>query len=222
MAKQGSRFGEFKTYLREELIAHLPYTFVGLAAGLALVGLAMRMTWIRFGEEEFHTAHFIHIFFSAAAGSAIFHSYKDSLIKALPVVVTGSIALCSLSDSLIPFWSFHFFHKAAAFHVCALEHPLTVLCFAAAGFVLGGIGIRFFKHCNRPFHLAHILISTSASVLYLVSFTDRLTAGDFAAVTVSLFFSLAIPCLIGDVTLPLCFVTIREEYLHEKVHHRHT
>ncbi len=169
---KSNRWSEFRTYAREEIVAHLPFTFFGMAAGLVLVFFALKQSSIRFGEEEFHTAHFIHIFFSAAAGSAIFHSYRDSIWKAIPVVLVSSIAICTLSDSLIPFWCFYLFQKVAVFHVCAAEHPFMVTAFAAAGFVLGSVGIRFFRHCNRPFHLAHILISTAASVLYLVSFTS--------------------------------------------------
>lgn len=212
-------FSEFKTYAKEELVAHLPFTLVGLAAGLGIVFLAIRVPDLRFGEEEFHMAHFIHIFFSAAAGSAIFRSYKDSMIKGVPVVFVSSVSLCTLSDSLIPFIGLRMFGEAADIHICAAEHPVLVALFAAAGIALGRIGVKFFRHCNRSFHLFHILISTAASVLYMIIFADVASVRNLLEVTFVLFFALAVPCLLGDVTLPLLFIKINPEYLHEKVHH---
>ena len=217
---ESQRFHEFKTYAREELIAHLPFTFVGLVAGLAAVFVAMRVPGLKFGEEEFHLAHFVHIFFSAAAGAAIFRTYRESIKKAVPVVFASSIGLCTLSDSLIPYLGLAVLKRATHVHICALEHPVLVACFAAAGMALGLVGVRFFRHCNRTFHLGHILISTAASVLYMMSFAAAaLEIRDMGMILVTLFFALVIPCILGDVTLPLCFVNIRDEYLHEKVHH---
>lgn len=214
-----NRFREFQTYAREEFVAHMPFTLVGLAAGILLTIAALAFKGLVFGEPEFHMAHFIHIFFSAAAGSAMFRSYKEPLLKGIPVVFASSISLCTLSDSLIPFAGLWIFDKTPHLHICASEHPFLVTFFAAGGFVLGNVGIRFFEHCNRGFHLMHILISTVASVLFMFTFADAVTAGDIAQIGVTLFFALAVPCLVGDVALPLCFVNLREEYLHEKVHH---
>ena len=214
-------FSEFKTYAKEELVAHLPFTLVGLAAGLGIVFLAIRVPNLRFGEEEFHAAHFVHIFFSAAAGSAIFRSYRDSFAKAVPIAFVSSVSLCTLSDSLIPFIGLRMFGEAAAVHICAAEHPVLVALFAAAGIILGLVGVRFFRHCNRPFHLFHILISTAASVLYMITFSDVASVKNLVEVAFVLFFALAVPCLLGDVTLPLLFIKIKPEYLHEKVHHSH-
>lgn len=212
------RFREFKTYVREEVIAHLPFTLFGMLAGLLVVIFTGRFA-VKFGEEEFHLAHFVHVFFSAAAGAAVFRSYRDSLWKGIPVVFVSSVSLCTLSDSLIPYWGLRIFGKGAAAHICFVEHPFLVSSFAAAGFVLGVVGIRFFRHCNRGFHLAHLLISTAASVLYMIAFAASVSVRDMAAVLATIFVSLAVPCLVGDVALPLCFVKMREEYLHERVHH---
>ena len=214
------RFSEFKTYLREEFVAHLPYTLIGVAAGVAFVVAAMRLGGqSRFGEEQFHIAHMTHIFFSGAAGAAIFRSYHDSIFKAVPVSAVSAVVLCTMSDILIPYIGLKAFGYPAGLHLCILEHPALVAGSALFGVGIGLVGVRFFAHCNRGFHLLHILISTVASALYMIAFVARITLQDMAAVALALFFSLVIPCLVGDVTLPLCFVKIRDEYLHEKVHH---
>ena len=213
-------FQEFKTYAREEFVAHLPFTFLGLFAGLGIVLITNFIPFsVVFGEGEFHLAHYTHVFFSAAAGAAIFRTYQDSVIKAVPVAFFSSVSLCTLSDSLIPYLGFWLFKQNIVLHLCLFEHPLLVSLSSLFGIVLGFIGIRFFRHCNRNFHLLHILISTVASVLYMISFTGPMSLYSLFIISVSLFFSLAIPCLVADVTLPLCFVNIQEERLHERTHH---
>jgi len=133
--------------------------------------------------------------------------------------LVSSVGLCTLSDTLIPFVGLWIFGTPAELHVCAFAHPFLVLLSAALGIALSCVGLRFFSHCNRGFHLGHILISTVASAMYILSFVESFSLKDLVVVLVTLFFAIAIPCLIGDVTLPLCFVKIRDEYLHEKVHH---
>jgi len=212
---------ELRSYAKEEFISHLPYTLTGALLGLGFVFLIPYLRFMEFGEREFHIAHFIHIFFSAAAGAAIFRSYQGRLAQAIPVVSVSSIGLCTLSDSLIPFIGLWIFQTPAHVHLCVFEHPVLTAMHAALGFALGFVGIKFFRHCNRGFHLLHILISTLASAIYIMSFVDYIAAGDFVAVLVTLFFSISVPCLVGDVVLPLCFVDIRDPYLHEKMHHSH-
>jgi hypothetical protein len=215
------RFSEFKTYAREEFISHLPFTLTGVAAGVAFV-LATRMGvggQLNFGEEEFHLAHMLHIFFSGAAGVAIFKSYRDSLFKAIPVSVVSAVTLCTASDILIPYVGLSLFGYTAGLHLCILEHPAGVVASAVAGVGMGLCGFKFFGHCNREFHLLHILIATAASTLYLMSFVPVVDARALAVIGLTLFTALVIPCIAGDIAVPLIFVRIRDEYLHEKVHH---
>ncbi len=214
------RFAEFKSYLKEEFVSHLPFTLIGVVAGMAFVFGTMR--WgggIKFGEEEFHWAHVAHIFFSAAAAAAIFKSYHDSPLKAVPVAALSAIVLCSLSDVAIPYAGLRCFGYTAHLHVCLLEHPVRVVASALAGVGAGLLGTRFFGHCNQALHLLHILIATAASTLYLLSFVPVIDARAFAVILVTLFLALVIPCLTGDVAVPMLFVHLRDEYSHEKMHH---
>lgn len=215
-----SRWNEFKTYAREEFIAHFPFTLIGVAAGaLFVLAVVVSGSGLRFGEEEFHWTHVVHVFFSGAAGSAIFRSYRDSLWKGLPVAAASSILLCTLSDILIPYVGLQLAGYPGHLHLCLAEHPGRVIGAAFGGAAAGLLGARFFAHCNRPFHLLHILISTAASTLYLLSALPQVDARALAVITLTLFFALVIPCIAGDVAVPLLFVRIREPFLHEKVHH---
>ena len=215
------RFEEFKSYVREEFIQHLPFTLIGVVAGLAIVLAAAVFKSLAFGENEYHTAHFFHLFFSGAASAAIVKSYRNSIMKAVPVAFFSSITLCTVSDVLIPVMGLLSFGYPADIHVCIVEEPLIVMGCVLAGSALGLVGIQFFDHCNRGFHLLHILISTAASTFYMLTYIATIDMVAVSAIFISLFFALAVPCLVGDMVLPLCFVSIKDEYLHERVHHHH-
>ncbi len=218
MIKRGR---ELRSYIHEELVAHLPFTLIGVAAGVLLVIAAMRMGegFSGFGEEQFHWAHLLHIFLSAAAGAAIFRSYRDSVFRAGPVSAVSAILLCTLSDILVPYAGLRLSGYDANLHLCLLEHPFRTAAAALIGTSAGLIGVRFFAHCNRTFHLLHLLISTAASTLYLLNMVPQPDLR-FAAVTaVTLLVALVLPCLTGDVLVPLLFVRMREPYSHERVHH---
>ncbi len=212
---------EFQTYVYEELVSHLPFTLIGVGLGVAFVFAAMHWQGgdAHFGEEQFHWAHILHIFFSAAAGAAIFRSYRDSVLKAIPVAAVSAVLLCTLSDILVPYIGL----KAAGFdahlHLCAAEHPVRVAASALLGVAAGLAGLRFFEHCNKGFHLIHLLISTAASALYLLDTMQHADLQVAAIITATLFFALLLPCLIGDVLVPLLFVRMKEPYSHEHVHH---
>lgn len=220
MPKSTLWFKEFKSYIVEEFIAHLPYTIVGVIAGLILIIVVRLLNVITVTEREFHFAHYIHLFFSGAASAAIFRSYRNSIWKAIPIAFISSVLLCALSDIFIPYLGLVVTgYYDTPLHICTIEHPLTVGLSALGGIVVGLLGIKFFAHCNRSFHLLHMLISTTASTLYMLTYIPILDLQAIVSMGATLFVALVIPCIAGDVIVPLCFITIRDEFTHHKVHH---
>lgn len=213
------RWSEFRSYAAEELLQHLPYTVFGIIFGLAMTAFLLFTSVLEINESLFHKAHYLHLFFSGAASAAIFKTYNDSLIKAVPVAFISSVILCTVSDVLVPMMGLNLFGYHAELHLCIQEHPILISASVLAGIAVGLIGIRFFSHCNRSFHMWHILISTTASALYLLMFINQFGLRSMALVGVVLIFALAIPCLVGDMILPLCVVSMSDEDMHHKVHH---
>ncbi|MCA9396785.1 MAG: hypothetical protein KC649_06405 [Candidatus Omnitrophica bacterium] len=215
------RWKEFRSYAAEEFFQHLPYTIFGILFGLAMTALLMLTSLVQIDESLFHQAHFLHLFFSGAASAAIFKTYNDSLLKAVPVAFISSVALCTVSDVLIPMLGLSLFGYQVELHLCIQEHPVLISLGVLAGIWVGLLGIRFFSHCNRSFHMLHILISTIASTLYLLMFIDQSGFKVMLLVATVLIFALAIPCLVGDMVLPLTVVSMTGEDTHQKVHHSH-
>ncbi|MDI6883741.1 MAG: hypothetical protein QMD00_01160 [Hadesarchaea archaeon] len=90
-------------------------------------------------------------------------------------------------------------------HLCLLTHPWLVIIPALAGAVIGALTGRWTK-CP---HAAHVLISTLASLFYLMAFgvVDWLIR--FPLVFVVLFIAVWVPCCMSDIVFPLLFVRKR-------------
>jgi hypothetical protein len=219
-----ARWDEFKVHVKEEFINHLPYTFSGVVLGVLLAITSIKVFGSTWGIHEFHMAHFTHVFFSGAASAAIFRAHHDSTFKAVIVAFFSAVILCAFSDVLLPIVGLKSFGYAYHIHLCALEHPATITFFVLAGISLGLLGIKFFDHCNRSFHLVHLLISTAASTIYMLGHISDINAIALIAIACTLFFALAFPCLVGDMVLPLCFVNMNSEkkpHDHDDKHNHH-
>jgi len=201
-------------HLRKELLAHLPFSIFSTVGGMTLVAI---LTFIGrpFYQDElpvafrelFHIFHPVHMLFSATATTAMFWRYERRLLKALVVGLAGAILVCGASDILIPHASGLMLGVRMHFHVCIVEHPGLVLPFAAVGVVTGFLASGHIVRATVFSHAVHVLISSSASLLYLVSFglTDWIHNAGWVFVFVVL--AVMVPCCFSDIVFPLLVVT---------------
>jgi len=192
--------------LKTEVLGHLPFTLIGLVFGILLMIVGSYKLNIVFSEEAFHFTHFLHIFFSAAAASALMTYYESSYGRSVVVGMISSIFLCTLSDTLIPYWGVSMMGKIPEFHLCGLEHPVAIVLVALLGTNLGLIWLKGFEHCSRWSHLFHIFVSSAASGIYIFSFSEQVYLSELAPVVGILFVAIFVPCLISDVIVPLLSV----------------
>ncbi|MBI4397535.1 MAG: hypothetical protein HY586_00235 [Candidatus Omnitrophica bacterium] len=192
--------------LKMEILGHLPFTVAGLVFGLVVVALGSGWMRVILSEGAFHFTHFIHIFLSAAAAAALMTFYESSYARSVIVGMLSSVVLCSISDTVIPYWGALWMGKEPVFHLCLAEHPLWVALVALAGTNVGLVWLRGFEHCSKWNHLLHISVSAAASGIYLFSFSHSFLAHEVIGVLVILFISIFIPCLVSDVVVPLLAV----------------
>ncbi len=192
--------------LKKEVLEHLPFTLIGMVFGLVLVFVGSFGFKIILSEEAFHFSHFLHIFFSAAAAAALMTFYESSYARSVIVGMLSAIFLCTLSDTLIPYWGAMLLGKEPEFHLCGLEHPMMTLLIALLGTNLGLVWLKGFEHCSRWNHLFHIFISSAASGIYLFSFSSQIFISEILGVLVILFISIFLPCLVSDVIIPMFLV----------------
>ncbi len=214
-------------HLREELLSHLPFSIFATVGGMTLVAILTFLGQPFYGErlpgafrELFHIFHPVHMLFSATATTAMFWRYERRWLKALIVGLSGAIVVCGASDILIPYTSGLLLGVDMHLHVCIVEHPAMVLPFALVGVLAGFLASGHIVQATVFSHTVHVLISSSASLLYLVSF--GLTGWIHHAGYVFVFVVLAVmlPCCFSDIVWPLLVVT-KEGEPRPALHHHH-
>lgn len=200
-------------YILTELAHHLPYSIFGVTLGIIFVAVLSFFAQIAHAEHEmahaaeelFHVFHPAHILFSAVATTAMFWKHDDkSIVKAAAVGIVGSLSICGLSDIGFPYAGGILMGQPMGFHVCLIEEPGLVIPFAVVGVMAGFMVTKTFERSTEYSHGVHVFLSSTASILYLVSYglTDWTHAvGGVFLVTL---IAVMIPCCLSDIVFPLC------------------
>jgi hypothetical protein len=119
---------------------------------------------------------------------------------------TGAIGIATISDAIIPYLGGTLLHIPMEFEVPFIEHWWINL------FALAGIGIGYWKQTTKIPHLGHVLLSTWASLFYIMAFG----IGDnwiplLPFIFVILFLAVWIPCCLSDIVYPLLFIRKKAE-----------
>jgi hypothetical protein len=154
---------------------------------------------------SFHLFHPLHICLSAIATTSLSWRHDHRLVRAMGIGLVGTIVPCGLSDYLIPYAGGRLLGQTMDLHMCLIDHPQLFFPFLALG-LLGGFWAEERLTGSHLFsHGAHVLVSSAASLLYLVSFgfmgwmTDvRLVFPAFATIVVAVW----VPCCISDIVIP--------------------
>ena len=155
--------------------------------------------------EEFHLAHPLHLFLSSLVTSAMFWKYGRSLFKGVVVGLLGSIPICTISDIFFPFFGSKIFQSSVPFHFCLIAEPGLILSATILGIVVGHFLIPWVYLLTRVTHMMHVLVSSLASMLYLVLFIPSLWQEHLLAVFLITVLAVWIPCCLSDIVFPLMF-----------------
>ena len=152
----------------------------------------------------FHLFHPLHMFFSAAATTAMFRRYDKKALKAIIVGLAGAIGVCGISDIAMPHLSLLILGKTVPFHMCILENPGLVLPFAVIGVGVGLLAARSVSQSTFFSHSLHVFSSTMASIFYMVQGYSRLGwLDDLGWMFVFVILAVMIPCCLSDIVFPV-------------------
>ncbi len=197
----------FKRILRE-LKTHIPFTLFGALTGIILM-FAFRDMPRETAHSLFYVFHPLHIFLSALVTTSLYKRYVAHgstavkiVFKIVAVGYLGSLAVGTLSDSLIPFWGETLLdmpHRHA--HIGFIEkwwliNPLALLA----------VFIAYHKPFTKFPHAGHVLISTWASLFHMVMAAEPAQAVPYFGIFVFLFLAVWLPCCVSDIIFPLLFV----------------
>ena len=154
-------------------------------------------------QELFHVLHPVHILFSAVASTAMFWKHEKRWFKAVVVGLLGSLSICGVSDVLIPFFGGMMLGQKMHMHICLISHPGLILPFAFLGVLAGLFMNKAVEHSTEYSHSAHVMVSSMASLLYLIAFGlqdwTHLAGGVFMVTIVAVM----IPCCASDIAFPI-------------------
>lgn len=206
-------------HILTELGEHLPYSIFGVAVAILIMGILTYFAIIMKAQalislasrELFHLFHPLHILLSAMVTTAMFWKNEKRLVKALIIGLVGSIAICAVSDILLPFFAGRLLGLSLELHVCLLEHPHIIMPFAVVGTLCGLLVPQIIEKSTQYSHSVHVFVSSMASLLYLISFglTDWLRL--VGVVFIITIIAVMLPCCLSDIVFPLIFVKENKE-----------
>ncbi|MDI6839334.1 MAG: hypothetical protein QMD71_00535 [bacterium] len=196
-----------------ELAEHIPYTIFGVIIGLISMGI---LTFIvtAIGREEllpeasydlFHIFHPIHLLLSSTVTTAMFWKHERKIVKAFVIGFIGSVAICGISDIGIPFLSGTLLGVRMRLHICVIEHPQIILPFVILGIAVSYFVPNIVEKSTQYSHGAHVLVSSMASILYLLSFGFTHWIHHIGSVFIIAVVAVMLPCCVSDIVFPLCF-----------------
>lgn len=194
-----------------ELAHHLPYSIFGVTVAILFVGILSFFGALVASEEQFahasadlfHVFHPAHILLSAVTTTAMFWKYEKKLLKAIIVGLVGSLAICTLSDILIPLLGGQLLTGDMHAHICIIEEPGIVWPFALIGVLAGLIIPGEIERSTQYSHSAHVFVSSAASILYLVSFGVHHWMDMVGGVFLLTIVAVMLPCCASDIAFPI-------------------
>ena len=195
--------------LKEELQEHLPYTIFSVAVGMAILGMltfVAELLGAKMADSShglYHVFHPLHMLFSAAATTAMFWRHERKFIKAVVIGFFGAVGICGISDILMPYISGSLLGVEMELHICIIKHPMVIIPFAAIGIFLGLVAPTETHKSTIFSHSAHVLVSSMASILYLVSYGLSEWIHVVGLVFIYMVLAVIIPCCTSDIIFPL-------------------
>jgi len=192
-----------------ELRNHAPFTAFGAITGIVLI-IAIILCNVfsqvfNVSPIIFYILHPAHVVLSSIVTTAMYKLKRTEfkLFWGIIIGYTGSIAIATLSDSLIPYLGELLLNLPnRGIHIGFIEEPLLI---NGAAFL--GITIALLRPTTKFPHSGHVLLSTWASLFHIVMAIGQ-TVNLIIIFPIFLFLFLAvwIPCCMSDIVFPLLFV----------------
>lgn len=190
-----------------ELKEHIPFTALGALTGIIIMVIVVFSNVpTNISNTIFYTLHPLHVLLSALVTTAMYVRYKKTKFwVAILIGWTGSIGIATISDAIIPYLGGSLLNARMEFHVPFIEE--WWINFLA----LGGIAIGYWKQTTKIPHFGHVLLSTWASLFYIVAFGTAEWIPLLPLIFLFLFLAVWLPCCLSDVIYPLLFLRKKTE-----------
>ena len=189
--------------IAHELKEHVPFTAIGALTGITIMAIVVLCNVpSHISQTAFYISHPLHVLLSALVTTAMYMRYRKAKFWAAVLIGwSGSIGVATISDAMIPYLSGTLLQVNMEFHVPFIEEWwINVLA-------LAGIAIGYWRQTTKIPHFGHVLVSTWASLFYIMAFgiaDDWIPLLPF--IFLILFLAVWIPCCLSDIVYPLVFL----------------
>jgi hypothetical protein len=182
-------------------------------------------------ENLFEGFFIAHLFFASLTPASLFSRYKSALWLGLAAAIVTSSITCTLSDIVLPYLGGLVLGYDMNFHVCIIEEPVLAWSFIIAGAVVGFTLSRSVIKLSRFSHGLHILLSSTAAGMYLITYGVDVISYKALLFLPILTVSVLIPCVMNDIGVPSYIVSMKTlnqagkkellDEIHSEHHHHH-
>ena len=228
--------GEHKNMFTAELSNHIRFTIAAVLASITLIIITRFNLFSNYPgnitvSQDLFDGFFIgHLFFASLTPAALFSIYRRTLWLGTLLAVTTSALTCTLSDIVFPYLGGKLLNYNMSFHVCIIEEPVISWTFIISGAFIGYFLSQYIRKLSTYTHSAHILLSSLAAGLYLISYGVNMLSIKALFFIPILVVSVLLPCVLNDIGVPSMIVSFSArskekkramlESLH-KEHHGH-
>lgn len=215
-----------KHTVTDELLCHFPYAVFSVALSLAVLSFVTFFSLFSNNTEAvehgahllFHAFHFMHIVFAATGVLITYFRFSKNIIKGLIVGLLTASFFCTVSDSILPYIGGRLLGVHMHFHLCFWSDIDKIIPFLLVGLLNGYIMSKHHQSKQALYstfsHFIHILISSFASMFYLVAHGLLDWGDNIGFVFLFLIGAVVVPCTLSDVVVPMYFA--RADKKHEK------
>ena len=224
---------KYKNIFADELYNHLKFTVGAVIIAVGIIFILRQfimpasLSTTAKAEHMFEGFFVAHLFFASLTPAALFNVYKKSFWIGVITAILSSSITCTLSDIIFPYLGGTLLHYDMDFHVCIIEEPVLAWSFVISGALIGYLLSQKVRKISRFTHGAHILLSSLAAGMYLVTYGVSIFSVKALIFLPILIVSVLIPCVMNDIGVPSYIVTLtakpgeNKKELLDSIHHEH-
>lgn len=178
-------------------------------------------------ENLFEGFFISHLFFAALTPASLLAKYNRTLWLGVIVAILTSSITCTLSDIVFPYIGGLALGYDMHFHICIIEEPVTAWSFIVGGALLGFLLSRSVRKLSRFTHGLHILLSSTAAGMYLITYGVSVISIKALIFLPILVIAVLVPCVMNDIGVPSYIVSMNagskanKRELLDEIHHEH-
>jgi hypothetical protein len=219
-----------KNIFLDELSTHWKFT-AGAVIVSAVIIVILKITLFPGAapdtEHLFEGFFLSHLFFAALTPASLLSKYNKALWLGVFIAILTSSVTCTLSDIVLPYLGGLALGYDMHFHVCIIEEPLTAWSFIIGGALIGFLLSRSLRKLSRYTHGLHILLSSTAAGMYLITYGVEVISLKALLFVPILIVAVLVPCVMNDIGVPSYIVSLNagskadKRKLLDEIHHEH-